>query len=241
MSIEDINYLKSNSIKQSYTFLIDSSSRNRKINPHPSECTVEFSAPFKNVIGIEVLDVSVPKAMYNIDFNNNRFYFYISKSDKNDLSIDENGNYNESLFSFIDISPGDYTTSTFIEKVRLIFFQQNIDLDMNSVDTPAELSNLIYFQSSNPFVLDVKRSTLSEILGFDEYVSNDTNNNKKYQYKEYNSTNGCEQLFHSLKQSNGSHKIISPGMLYLLNNKYIIMKCPEIENHLYRSLPDFGV
>ena len=52
MTIEDINYLKANSIKQSYTFLVDSESRDRSINPSPSEYVIEFSEPFKNVIGI---------------------------------------------------------------------------------------------------------------------------------------------------------------------------------------------
>ena len=74
MSIEDINYLKANSIKQSYTFLIDSSLRDKSLYPKPSEYTIEFSEPFKNVIGIEVLDVTIPKTMYNIDYNNNKLY-----------------------------------------------------------------------------------------------------------------------------------------------------------------------
>lgn len=236
MSIEDINYLKANSKRQSYTFLIDSTSRNKSIDPKPSEYTIEFSEPFKNVIGIEVLDVSIPKTMYNIDYNNNRLYYYISKTDTNDLVIDENGNYDQSLFSYIDISPADYKTTSFIEKIRQIFFERNILLDFNSVDVDAELTNLIYFESPRPFVLDMSRSTISEVLGFGEFASNEAKNLDKYSFKDYNKTKGCEQLFHSVRQSNGSHKLISPGMLYLLNDKYILLRCPEIENHLYRSL-----
>jgi hypothetical protein len=30
--------------------------------------------------------------------------------------------------------------------------------------------------------------------------------------------------------------ITSPGIVYFIGNKYIIMRCPEIEEHLYRSL-----
>ena len=37
MSIEDVNYLKANSIKQTYTFLIDSSDRDRTIYPRPKQ------------------------------------------------------------------------------------------------------------------------------------------------------------------------------------------------------------
>ena len=32
------------------------------------------------------------------------------------------------------------------------------------------------------------------------------------------------------------YKVTSPGIVYFIGNKYIIMRCPEIEEHLYRSL-----
>ena len=234
MTIEDINYLKANSIKQSYTFLVDSESRNRSINPSPSEYFIEFSEPFKNVIDIEVLDVTIPKTMHNVDYNNNKLYYYISQNGTNDLQIDENGNYDESLFSFIEIPPGDYKSLNFIETMRSIFFDNNIILDFKSVNSDIELTNTIFFESTKPFVLDMSRSTVASLLGFDEYASD--KHSTKYEFKDYNKINGCEKLFHSVAQPNGSHSLVTPGMMYLLNNKYILLRCPEIENHLYRSL-----
>ncbi len=35
---------------------------------------------------------------------------------------------------------------------------------------------------------------------------------------------------------NNKYIITSPGIVYFIGNKYIIMRCPEIEEHLYRSL-----
>tara|TARA_B100000795_G_C22806145_1_gene444984 strand:- start:310 stop:2274 length:1965 start_codon:yes stop_codon:yes gene_type:complete len=85
MSIEDINHLKANSIKQSYTFLVDSNERNRIKYPNPNNYTVEFSTPFKNVIGMEVIDASIPRTMYNIDFENNSIYYYIGYDENDEL------------------------------------------------------------------------------------------------------------------------------------------------------------
>jgi hypothetical protein len=247
MSIEDINYLKENSIKQSYTFLVDSSSRDRRVHPEPSEYTLEFSVPFQNIVGVEVVDVSIPKTMYNIDYNNNRLYYYFAASVEHQnvpMTTDSDGNkvYDNSIFQYIEIPPGDYTITTFLEKFRLVFAENNVNLDITSVDTPAELTNMIYFRSSQPFILDMQQSTMAEVLGFDLYASTKLSVTpdglQRYTVKDYNSMIGCEKLYHSCSSTKiaGFHTIYAPGMLYLLGNKYLVLKCPEIEQHLYRSL-----
>jgi len=38
------------------------------------------------------------------------------------------------------------------------------------------------------------------------------------------------------KNEDDIYVITSPGIVYFIGNKYIIMRCPEIEEHLYRSL-----
>ena len=38
MSIEDVDYMKKNSIKETYTFIVDSSKRNIDEYPEPNEC-----------------------------------------------------------------------------------------------------------------------------------------------------------------------------------------------------------
>ena len=239
MSIEDINYLKKNSIKQSYTFLVDSKDRDRRVHPTPSEYTIEFTVPLRNVMGIELVDVSVPKTMYNIDSNNNRLYYYLAPdSDNNKVNDvqDENMNitYDKSMFSYIDIPVGDYKTNVFITRFRSILQDNNIDLDINAVDTPADLTNLIYFKSTKPFILDMHQSTIAEVLGFDTHTT--PKENDKYSYVGYNSKKGYEKLFHSRQNSTGQHVVYAPGMMYIIGNKYLVLRCPEIEAHLYRSL-----
>ena len=78
MSIEDVDYMKQNSIKENYTFIVDSKFRNQEEYPNPNNYVVNFDIPFKNVFGIEILDVSVPKTMYNIDNDTNKLYININ-------------------------------------------------------------------------------------------------------------------------------------------------------------------
>ena len=78
MSIEDVDFMKQHSIKENFTFIIDSSKRNKSEYPNPNNYSITFDMPFKNVFGIEVLDVSIPKTMYNIDINTNILKIYIN-------------------------------------------------------------------------------------------------------------------------------------------------------------------
>ena len=94
MSIEDINYLKANSIKQTYTFLIDSNERDRQIYPNPNNYVIEFSTPFRNIIAMEIIDASIPRTMYNVDIENNSIYYYIGTGDDDVLITDGVNNTN---------------------------------------------------------------------------------------------------------------------------------------------------
>ena len=253
MSIEDINYLKKNSKKQSYTFLVDSKDRDKSIYPYPNSYVIDFTVPFKNVIGLEVIDASVPRTMYNVDLHNNVMYIYIGSGD-NDLYtrfgmrenvVDKNGNtvpYTE-VFQKIEIDPGDYTGSTFISAFNKIMDNLSIDLKMKAYSTPPELTNLIQFYSeTSAFILDMKRSTIFENLGFDLNLNPSENlkspDKRLYTYMDYYKDKPqFEKMYHStFNNISQQNIIISPGIMYFMGHKYIILRCPEIEEHLYRSL-----
>tara|TARA_Y100000389_G_scaffold19651_1_gene17003 strand:- start:737 stop:3346 length:2610 start_codon:yes stop_codon:yes gene_type:complete len=71
MSIEDVNYLYKNSLKDNAIIFIESSKRDKNTYPTPSEYTITFDNPFKYVYGVEILDASIPRTMYQIDKTNN--------------------------------------------------------------------------------------------------------------------------------------------------------------------------
>ena len=506
MSIEDINYMKENSIKQAYTFIIDSSDRDRNMYPNPNNYVVNFSTPFKNIIGMEIIDASIPRAMYTIDVDNNELYYYIGndvddeiiadgiqisnsadlmlrngaaianssnlqlsgggyailsnsiniyniyrantlatsaaavaknstiggttlgitfnlsvkltiaennvkcniidfsynhaytinnifnniniqieKDPQEDAAVDlyiltftigtriidipiynfdittnylniywsilnrtwyigtfdENSNvisydvfnncdeiknvfytrkyigkkyeaesnwnnsnvlllkdfkiynvamassnvmldtinlthppatlpiwykmkdssessdntiindgYNSSIdykdiFKYIYISPGDYTFKTFITKYNELVQNNDLEIMFSETTTPPELSNLIDIFSKAPLIVDMKRTTLSENLGFDLYPT--ANNEDRYISKSppsLRTDSVLAKMFYSRLNkdykpnvtTNNKWIITSPGIVYFIGNKYIIMRCPEIEEHLYRSL-----
>jgi hypothetical protein len=65
--IEDIQYLHENSEMDSAVIYIDSATRDRRFYPHPESYVINFSAPFKNVVGFDILDASIPTTMWNVD------------------------------------------------------------------------------------------------------------------------------------------------------------------------------
>ena len=252
MSIEDVNYLKINSIKQSYTFLIDSKDRNREKYKEPNFYSIDFTVPFKNVIGLEVVDASIPRTMYNIDYFNNKFYYYIA--DTTDKYINEGfteivkNEYDEDvpytdLFKLIEIPPGDYTFVNFINVFNNILLEIGDDISIRAYSTPPEQTNLVQFTStSKAFVLDMSRSTIYNILGFDLLIdkleNNKDSNDMRYKYLDIYNKDGIKfkKMFHSIYNQSNGNIIISPGIVYFMGYNYMILRCPEIEEHLYRSL-----
>lgn len=149
----------------------------------------------------------------------------------------------EDVFKKILIEPGDYTFRTFISKYDELIKYNDMEIMFNETSTPPELSNLIDIYSKSPLIVDMKRTTLSENLGFDLYPT--ANQADRYHSKPYTTTNSVlAKMFYSRTNANynadvsinDKYIITSPGIVYFIGNKYIIMRCPEIEEHLYRSL-----
>lgn len=72
--IEDIDFLRENSDKDSVMIFVDSGDRDKLVYPTPSEYSLSFSAPFKNVFSIDIVDASMPTTMYNVDIYNREIY-----------------------------------------------------------------------------------------------------------------------------------------------------------------------
>jgi hypothetical protein len=69
--MEDISYLKENSVADSMSFYIDSGTRDKNFWPTPSEYSITFEQPFRFVYGFDVLDGAIPTTQYNVDYANN--------------------------------------------------------------------------------------------------------------------------------------------------------------------------
>lgn len=166
MPIEDVHYLKENSKRESYIFMTNSADRDKAAYPTPSEYVVEFSYPFRNVIGIEVLYASIPRTMYNVDYINNSIVF----------AIYSEGFGEDPKTKTVEIEPGEYTVQTLVVALNAI-----LHMHVNGDDTmpyayitaetttnPPDIQNKIMFRCSYPFRFYMESSTCAETLGFDE-------------------------------------------------------------------------
>ena len=255
MSIEDIHYLRSNSIKQTCVILIDSKNRNFDVYPDPNDYVVFFNVPFKNVIGFDIIDSSIPRTMYSIDTYNNSIFIYIHADSDipfNDFINNLNNNNNtdptfNGVFIELKITPGDYTLPLFIEEFNY-FIKNNfipeyypnrddITLEIKGVSDPTELTDMIEFHSTHPFIFNMGDSTITETLGFNLLTKLELNN-IKYTYnskfkKLYISFFNNDPL---ILNKNKPYYIFSPGMVCFTGEKYILMRSKEIEEHSFGSL-----
>jgi hypothetical protein len=174
--IEDVDFLKQNSVKQSYMFIVDSKDRDKLTYREPSAYVVDFENPFHSVVGFEVLDASIPRTMYNIDVYNNTINFFIfdaSTSTVPDVRSVALSNYTTST-----VDPGDYNLQTLLPALTsAMTMHVNGDpsapiaqITARSLSDPPELKNRLRFTCPYPFVLNMQASTVAEALGLDEFT-----------------------------------------------------------------------
>lgn len=247
MSIEDIDFLKKNCDKESFVFIIDSKTRDYISYPNPNYYSVKFDTPFKNVIGIDIVDYSIPRTMYSIDVYNNSLYFYIGNTTNDSLVLNglDPNNTNMNIFTRFDIEPGNYTLLTFIPTFNTQMIAKSINEPTNvptpiqivTYSNPPELTNFITFTCKNPFILNASDSSLSDTLGFTLNI-NKNDDNKKYKYfDKYNENSKFLRIFHSYYNPKTElYEITPPGVVYFIGETYITIRSPEIEEHLYGSL-----
>ena len=241
MSIEDIDFLKKNSIKENYLFLVDSKKRDFLNYPDPNYYVINFNIPFKNVIAIDVIEASIPRTMYSIDKYNNSIYYYIANSSTDPIIT--NGlnplNTNPLLFSKLEVTPGNYTIQTFIPAFnsQMILNNPSAPIQMANLNNPPELTNKIIFTCKNPFILNMNISSLAETLGFNLNIKKE-NDGILYKYiSKYEGYIDFLKTYHSLYNPNtGLYEITSPGIVFFIGEKYIIIRSPEIEEHAFGSL-----
>jgi len=265
MSIEDITYLQKNSIKQNYVVLIDSKNRNYELYPDPNYYEINFNVPFKNVIGFDIIDTSIPRTMYSIDKYNNTLYYYIHTDTEksfddviNELaSTDVYDPTYDGRFKVFTMPFGDYSLSSFMDFFNSGFKSNVYDTTDNSIileasglTDPIDISDTIQFKCNYPFIFNMYDSTLAETLGFHLLIKEEYHN-KRYVFNEKllkkiiidnEEVSAHLRLYISFNSNPSStepgmkYNIIAPGLVCFTGEKYIILRSPEIEEHSFGSL-----
>ena len=247
MSIEDIDYLKKNSVKETFLFIVDSKDRDYLKYPDPNYYSFKLNTPFKNVIGIEVIDYSIPRTMYSLDIYNNNLFIYIANS-SNDFIVN-NGldplNANMNIFTKFEMSVGNYNLLTFMPTFNSLMLKNfNEDpinypapIEIITYSNPPELTNVITFTCQKPFILNMSDSTLAETLGFSTNIRKEDDNIKYKYISRYENQLKFLKIFHSFYNSKADrYEITAPGVVFFIGEKYITIRSPEIEEHAYGSL-----
>jgi len=175
MPIEDVAYLKAHSTKQNYVFLVDSKDRERATYPTPSDYVVRFSTPFANIVGLEVLEATIPRTMYNVDVANNRIRFCIYVT----------GYALEKTYTTAEVPIGDYSITTLIPAINAVLISALLgeastvaQITAASLSNPPDVRNTLVFTCPYPFELDMAGSSIAEALGFDLHVAERDNGSK---------------------------------------------------------------
>ncbi|GAQ90710.1 hypothetical protein KFL_006770030 [Klebsormidium nitens] len=156
-TIDDVQFLLENSVEETYLFIVDSGTRDRTIYPEPNLYAVTFDSPFQNVIGIDIIDGTIPRTQYAVDTACNK------------LCID----YGTGPVT-VELTTGDHTDTSLVSDVNArLAALPGCTVTARSVSTPPELKNLITFTAPNiPFhIIADERSTVKPVLGFDEYAA----------------------------------------------------------------------
>ena len=183
MSVEDIDFLKENSVKESIIILIDSKDRDMKRFPQPGEFQVDFIEPFTFVYGIEILDTTIPRTMFMMEeginnsfvYNCGTLYNLFSKSNEHDMR-----------FITQDYSTSDTFVNSITEQIQkfelnndLFLYGIEVDFDSNP-EAPTDRSSqdhpILRFHSSRPFFINGSKSTCADAFGFNSINTGSSEN-----------------------------------------------------------------
>jgi len=157
--MDDLEYFKKNGKIQSYTFIADSSKRDFVAYPSSSEYVIEFNAPFRKVVGIELLDASIPKTELPVTPTTNNFVYKTSNGSKTTVTVDPSIEYTpDSLIAALHAAVSADGLSVSLERGKAIF------------------------SASESFTLYASESGLARVLGFTQNLKSVTTTSPAFEY-----------------------------------------------------------
>lgn len=145
--MEDVQFLKQRAKEDSYLFVVDSSKRDKHAYPSASQYTIQFNAPFKNVLGIELLDATIPRTEYVVDEKCNTVVYSVNDGPKKTATVD----------------PGDYNLLQFCEALSGLLEDE---LTVEPLSSPYSQTSKLKFRCPLPFVIYLTETTMRTQLGF---------------------------------------------------------------------------
>lgn len=159
------------------------------------------------------------------------YTFYSVSHDDIYTRMKDNEDYMFELFNFIKrVEPGNYDISSL--RVSMNNTLNAFDIYLESKSTVERQEGKLNLASQKLIVLNADKSTIAPNLGFDTYPSS----TELSLYDTYYIGNN-RKIFISNTYDSDSKKytLYSPGIINLLGERYVILRCKEIEDHLFGS------
>lgn len=144
--MDDVNYLRQNASEESFLFVVDSSRRDTAVYEEPNEYEVHFKAPFRNVIGMDLVDATVPRTAYLVDDKHNALEYTCQGARK-----------------LASVPPGDYNVAQLAEALTAALAADDIAVAPTS--SPAEVLGTLTFTGTRPFTLHAATSSIRRAAG----------------------------------------------------------------------------
>ncbi len=151
---------------------------------------------------------------------------------------------------------GNYGVSNFLAETRRVFtsglaFEANqslteqIQIDNAAGDDITLRPKLRFSLDDFGFFFDMEVSTIRTVMGFDEYAADDNggayrrivvpNNNRIFASNAFDANGNLITNASRMFTGAAVHRLIAPGVLYLLGTRYCVLRCDELDDHIYGS------
>lgn len=151
---------------------------------------------------------------------------------------------------------GNYGVSNFLAETRRVFVSgeafdanqsltEQIQVDNAAGEDITLRPKLRFSLADFGFFFDMEVSTIRTVMGFDEYATDDNggayrrivvpNNNRIFASNAYDANGNLITDPPRMFTEAASHKLVAPGVLYLLGTRYCVLRCDELDDHIYGS------
>jgi hypothetical protein len=166
--MDDVLHLEKNAREESFLFVVDSATRDAVVFPTPSEYEISFTAPFRNVFGIDLIDASVPRTEYTVERTRNALEYAMGHP----TSLADRDAWYAANRRTLTLTPGDYNLPQLVAEITRAFAaaaaaaHDSTPIVAEAYSNPAEISNKIRLRSASAFTIFTTNSTIRHILGF---------------------------------------------------------------------------
>lgn len=175
--MDDVAGLAATARAESFLFVVDSSQRDAAAYPTPSTYEIAFSAPFRNVVGVDLVDASVPRTEYTVEAGRNELVYALGQPASSAGVADL---YAAARRRAV-VPPGDYNLPQLIERLNAALAAPDMPLretdwtpvtdaaearlSVAAATVPSEVSNRVRLAAAESFTVFAARSSIRPVLG----------------------------------------------------------------------------